>query len=151
MILKKIRIAFTVAALAAASVALAGEDPRHERHELMEGVGDAAKPIGAMLKGERAYDAEVVMSSFRTFEDASKKLGNLFPAGSETGEGTEAAPAIWEDRDGFDAAIVKWQQAIAAAIAAAPATLEEAKPAAGEVFNACKGCHDTYRIEEEEE
>jgi cytochrome c556 len=151
MILKKIRIAFPVAAMAAASLVLAGEDPRQERHELMEGVGDAAKSIGAMFKGETDFDAGVVMSSFGTFEDASKKLGDLFPPGSETGEGTEAAPAIWEDRAGFDAAIVKWQEAIAAAIAAAPATLEKAKPAAGAVFDACKGCHDNYRIEEEEE
>ena len=150
MILKKIRIAFPVAALAVASLAVAGEDPRHERHELMEGVGDAAKPVGAMLKGEKGYDADVAMNSFRTFKTASEKLGGLFPPGSESGEGTEAAPAIWEDREGFDAAIATWQEAIAAAIAAAPATLEEAKPVAGEVFNACKACHDNYRIEEEE-
>jgi cytochrome c556 len=150
MILKKIRIAFPLAAVAVASLAIAGEDPRHERHELMEGVGDAAKPIGEMMKGERDYDADVVMNSFRTFEDASKKLGGLFPPGSETGEGTVAAPAIWEDRAGFDAALTEWQEAVAAAIAAAPASLEEAKPVAGPVFNACKGCHDNYRIEEEE-
>ena len=33
--------------------------------------------------------------------------------------------------------------------AAAPATLDEAKPTLGAVFKTCKGCHDTYRIEDE--
>ena len=33
---------------------------------------------------------------------------------------------------------------------AKPATLEEAKPVVGPIFNTCKNCHDTYRIEEEE-
>jgi cytochrome c556 len=121
MILKNIRIAFPLAAVAIASLAIAGEDPRHK-----------------------------VMNSFHTFEKASKKLGGLFPPGSETGEDTEAAPAIWEDREGFDAAIAEWQEAVAAAIAAAPASLEEAKPVAGPIFNACKGCHDNYRIEKED-
>lgn len=145
-----IRAAIIAATIAFAPFALADEDPRHARHELMEGVGDAAKPLGEMLKGERDFDAAVVMSSFKTFDDASQKLGGLFPPGSESGEGTEAAPAIWEDRAGFEEALSTWQDAIGEAIAAQPATLEDTEPLAGPIFNACKGCHDDYRIEEEE-
>jgi cytochrome c556 len=70
----------------------------------------------------------------------------LFPEGSEGGE---AAPAIWEDRAGFDEALAQWRDAIAAAQEAAPASLDDAGPVLGPVFNACKNCHDTYRIEEE--
>jgi len=150
MSMQTIRVAFVAAAVVFAPFTQADEDPVHARHELMEGVGDAAKPIGEMLKGERDFDAGVVMSSFRTFEDASQKFGDLFPPGSESGEGTEAAPAIWEDRAGFEEALSTWQDAIGDAIAAQPATLEDTKPVAGAVFNACKGCHDDYRIEEEE-
>ena len=141
-----------VAAIAVAftSPLFAGDDPVHERHELMEGVGDAAKPIGEMLKGERDFDAGVVMASLETFDEAAGRFGSLFPPGSETGEGTEAAPAIWEDRAGFDKALATWGEAVDAAIAANPQTVEETKAAAGPVFNACKGCHDDYRIEEEE-
>lgn len=135
--------------LAFASPLFAGDSPQHERHELMEGVGDAAKPLGQMLKGERDFDAGVVMSSLETFDDASARFGELFPPGSETGEGTEAAPAIWEDRAGFDEALATWADAVDAAIAANPQTLDETKPVAGEVFKSCKGCHDTYRIEDE--
>jgi cytochrome c556 len=133
-------------ALVFTSPLFAGDDPVHERHELMEGVGDAAKPIGQILKGERDFDAAVVMTSLRTFDEASAQFGELFPPGSEGGE---AAPAIWEDRAGFEEALAAWADAVDAAIAANPQTLEEAKPVAGDVFKTCKGCHDNYRIEDE--
>ncbi len=132
-----------------APLAGADEDPIHERHELMEAVGDAAKPVGAMLRGQSEFDADVLMESLSVWKKVAGKFGGLFPAGSETGGGTEAAPAIWEDREGFDAALAQWTDAVDAAIAASPQSLDAAKPVAGEVFNACKNCHDTYRIEDE--
>lgn len=145
----KTRSLIATVALTFTSPLIAGDDPLHERHELMEGVGDAAKPIGQMLKGEQDFDAAVVMTSLKTFDEAAAQFGELFPPGSETGEGTEAAPAIWEDRAGFDKALATWSDAVDAAIAANPQTVEETKTVAGPVFNACKGCHDDYRIEEE--
>ena len=138
----KSRSLLAAIALAFTSPILAGDDPRHERHELMEGVGDAAKPIGEMFKGEREFDAGVVMASFETFDHAAGKFGDLFPPGSETGEDTEAAPAIWEDRAGFEKALATWSEAVDAAMAANPQTLEETKPVAGPIFDACKACYD---------
>lgn len=131
------------------AAAAADDDPRHERHELMEDVGEAAKPVGEMLKGEAAYDPDILMASLQTFQNVSMKFGDLFPPGTETGMDTEAAPAIWEDRDGFDQALANWREAIDAAIAANPMNLEDAKPVAGAVFKTCKGCHDTYRLADE--
>lgn len=142
-------VALAAAALAVSSLAVAEDSPQHERHELMEDVGKAAKVIGQMLRGDTEYDAAAAMESLDTFKQASGEFGDLFPAGSETGEGTEAAPAIWEDREGFDAALQDWADAVDAAIAAAPATLDEAKPTLGPIFQTCKGCHDNYRIEDE--
>ena len=49
-------------------------------------------------------------------------------------EGSEAAPAIWEDRAGFDEALQNWRDATDTAIAAAPATLEDAKPVLGPIW-----------------
>lgn len=145
---KSIRALLITAGLAAASLTVAADDPRHERHELMEDVGDAAKPVGAMLKGERDYDWSVVMESLKTFEKVSMRFGELFPAGTETGEGTEAAPAIWDDREGFEEALADWRTATLEALAAQPETLDAAKPLLGSVFNQCKNCHDGYRIED---
>ena len=45
----KSRSLLVAISLAFTTPLLAGDDPIHERHELMEGVGDAAKPIGQML------------------------------------------------------------------------------------------------------
>jgi cytochrome c556 len=133
-------------AISATSIAIAGDDPAHERHELMEGVRDAAKPVGAMLKGEKEFDADTLQRSLATFAKASEKLGDLVPEGSEGGE---AAPAIWEDPDGFAAATQEWSDAISAAVDANPQSLDAAKPVVGPVFGACKNCHDSYRIEED--
>lgn len=140
---------FVLLLAAVAGSAVAGEGPQQKRHELMEKVGEAAKPVGAMLKGESDYDWATAEKSLQKWKKVSGKFGDLFPEGSDTGE-TEAAPAIWEDREGFNEALQNWADATAAALEAAPATLEDAKPVLGEVFKACKNCHDTYRIEEEE-
>jgi cytochrome c556 len=143
------RFSIPLIALAYASLSLAGHSPQHERHELMEDVGKAAKPVGQMLKGEAEFDAAVFTASMTTMQAASEKFGDLFPEGSETGEDTEAAPAIWEDREGFNEALATWADAVDAALAGEAATLEDAKPLAGAVFKACKGCHDNYRIDDD--
>ena len=136
--------------LMVSSSAIAGDDPIHERHELMENTGKAAKPVGQMLKGEAPFDAARLMESLQTFEGVAAEFGGLFPAGSESGGDTKADPAIWEDREGFEAALLKWQDAVAAAIDAQPADVDAAKAAMNPVFGACKGCHDNYRIPDDD-
>jgi cytochrome c556 len=145
----KIRFPLILAAAAIATSAIADDDPRHERHELMEGVRDAAKPVGLMLRGEAEFDSEQLMQSLNVWKDAAGKFGAMFPEGTETGMDTEAAPTIWTDRAGFDAALAEWATAVDTAIEAAPTTLEAAKPVVGPVFQTCKGCHDNYRISDE--
>ncbi len=121
--------------------------PQDERHELMESVKDGAQVVGPMLQGKKDFDAEAAMAALNGWAEVGQKVGDLFPEGSEGGE---AAPAIWEDRAGFNAALKEWQDATASAIAANPQTLDDAKATIGPVFNTCKNCHDSYRIEEEE-
>ncbi|MEO1245014.1 MAG: cytochrome c [Pseudomonadota bacterium] len=143
------RFSVFFAAIAVLSPTFAADDPIEKRHELMEDVGKAAKPVGLMLRGDSEYDWAVVLTSLNTFEGASKHFGDLFPAGSETGGDTEAAPAIWDDREGFDEALAMWRDATQDAIAAQPQTLDTARPVLGGVFKTCKNCHDGYRIEDE--
>ncbi len=144
------RLCFALAACVGGVVtSYAEDDPAHERHELMESVGDAAKPVGSMLKGETPYDADILLESLARFLEASERFGELFPPGSQGGDDSQAAPAIWEDRAGFDEALHEWHAAIESAINEAPATLEAARPVVGPVFNACKNCHDGYRLEED--
>lgn len=134
----------------AVSSALAQESPQEQRHELMEGVKEAADPIGAMMKGEAPFDAAVVMQSLKTFQEAPPVYITLFPEGTETGYDTEAKSTIWTDRAGFEAALRTFSDAVDAAIAAAPQDLEALNAAAGPVFKACKDCHEGYRVEKED-
>ena len=144
---KKIRhiLAIAVSTLTM-SATIANADPATERSELMKGVREAAKPVGAMLRGDAEFDQERVMESLQVFADAADKLGGLVPKGSEGGE---AAPAIWEDPAGFQEAIDDWRQATTNAMEAQKTTLDQAGVALKPVFGSCKGCHDSYRIEEE--
>jgi cytochrome c556 len=118
------------------------------RHEMMEDVGSAAKTIGAMLKGEAAFDAPVANAALEVWAEAAWDFGKLFPEGSDTGFDTEAAPAIWTDRAGFDEQLRQFSAATEAAVEAGPQDLEALKAATGPVFKVCKSCHETYRIED---
>jgi len=128
--------------------AVAGEPPQVVRHELMEDVGAAAKTVGNMLKEESPFDAAGAMASFETWSKIASEFGSLFPEGSDSGYDTEAKSTIWSDRAGFEAALAAFDEAVTAAIAAAPQDLEALKAAAGPVFKACKGCHENYRVED---
>jgi cytochrome c556 len=128
----------------------ASDTPQEARHELMEGVKDAAKPVGGMLKGEKEFDAAVAMQSFETWSHAASHFGDLFPEGSETGYDTEARETIWTDREGFNQRLETFAMAVDAAIEARPQDLEALKAAAGPIFKACKGCHENYRVEKED-
>ena len=146
---RKSLVFVTLGLLLIALAAQAGSSPQEERHELMEDVRDAAKPVGKMLKGEMEFDAATAMASFKTWSHAAEVFGDMFPEGSESGYGTEAKSTIWSDREGFNAALAAYADAVDAAIAANPQSLEELKPAAGPVFKQCKACHEDYRVEDE--
>jgi cytochrome c556 len=128
--------------------AVAGDSPQEQRHELMEDVGGGAKKIGQMMKGEAPFDAEVANASLQVWADAAKTFGDLFPEGSDSGYDTEAAPAIWTDRAGFDEQNALFLEKTTAAVAANPQDLDALKAAAGPVFKVCKSCHESYRIDD---
>ena len=132
------------------SVAVAGTDPILARQELMESTRDAAKVIGGMLKEEQPFDAEAAMAALKTWKKTATEAGDLFPEGSDTGHDTEAKATIWTDRAGFESKMANFNTQVDAAIAANPGSLEALKAAAGPVFNACKECHEGYRVEKEE-
>jgi cytochrome c556 len=138
--------------LLAATVALAGAaiaqpaDPIATRQALMKQNG---KDIGAamkMVKGEEPFDAAKAQAIFTNMNSVAMKFGNHFPAGSNTGGNTEAAPAIWEKPAEFKAAVAKFQADTKAAMAAKPATLDAFKAQFGTVAGNCRSCHEGFRI-----
>jgi len=129
--------------------AAAAESPQEQRHELMEDAGSSAKTIGKMLEGETAFDAAAALAAMQNWAEVAGQFGDLFPEGSETGYDTEAKATIWTDREGFDAALAAWADAVDAAVAANPQDLEALQAAAGPVFKTCKACHEEYRVKDE--
>ena len=138
-----------VSALLSSSLAWA-EDPILQRQELMENTKDALGPMIGMAKGEVEFDAATVQSSLLTMQITAAEAGALFPEGSESGHDTEAKASIWSDRAGFEQAMADFDVAVKAALDAAPASVDERKPALNGVLKTCKGCHDGYRVEKEE-
>ena len=133
-------------ALAAATASMAGSstDAIKDRQQAMKDVGGAMQNLGAIAKQEAPFDAGVVKHNAGVIADALKKSAALFPEGSDKGEvETWSMSEIWSDRADFDQ---KFDAAVIAAVALQSASVESAfLPALGELGNACKACHQTYR------
>lgn len=148
--MSRILITGALVALLATAPVFAGSDPILERQQSMEDTRDAAKVVGGMLKGEQPFDVEAAGQALAAWKKTADEIGAMFPEGSETGHDTEAKATIWSDRAGFERELEGFASSVGAAIAANPASLEELKAVAGPVFNACKNCHEGYRLEKED-
>jgi cytochrome c556 len=138
----------TAACLATLFLATAASaDPIEDRQKLMKGIGDATKVSAEMVQGKTAWDAAAAKGAMATITANAKLFPTLFPAGTETGGDTEAAPKIWQDKAGFDAIAAKLASAAEAAESAADGGLDAFKPAFGAMAANCKACHQDYRIQ----
>lgn len=143
---KKLNTAI-VASLAAgmalmSATAIASGDVAQERQTLMGNVGAATGAGAKMVKGEVEFDAVAAQLVLRTMNTAGLAFGYMFPEGSETGAKTEAAPAIWSDRAGFDAAVNKFTADTSAKVT----DLDSFKAAFGAATANCGACHKAYRV-----
>jgi len=139
------KCALMLAAACLAPLVFAADDPAEDRHERMEEVGNAAGPLGGMLKGEREFDAAVAMASFVTMQEQIDGIGELFPEGSYVAGPDRATQAVWSNRADFDQKMADFASALDAAVAANPQDLDALKPVAQDVFANCKACHEDYR------
>lgn len=146
--MKRLAISVSVLFLSAAAVTGA-EDPVAVRKALMQANAASAATSGGMMKGDLDYNPAVAKAAIMTFNATSHAFGDYFPEGSDTGD-TTAAPAIWDDPEGYAEALSKFQADAAAAVEAAgrdgPADLAAFQAAVGPVLSNCRSCHETYRI-----
>ncbi len=106
-------------------------------------------PLGGMVKGSVPYDAAKFTQRAERVAYLSQLAGEAFPAESKSGATTAAKPEIWSNRAEFDKLMKDWQdKAAALAKISAGGNLEAIKPAFGAVGQACKACHDKFRVEE---
>ena len=123
---------------------LADTDPIAERRALMKHDGEAAKTLFNMSKGNIPFDLATVKEALATLNDGATKSPALFPDNSQTGGGTAALPAIWQNKADFDARFAKFAQDVQAAQAGVvdEATFKKFAPA---IFKNCGGCHELYK------
>lgn len=144
----KLRMLSTIAiavGVAVSVAAMTATEAIQQRQKAMEGVRDGMMAIGAIVKKEQPFDAEVVNANATKIADHMEQAAGLFPDGSDTGDvQTWAKPEIWTDRAHFDELFESSHQA---AVDLQSVTEAEALPAAlGALGNGCKSCHDMYRL-----
>jgi cytochrome c556 len=150
---------FVVAALAAtlaSSVFAEEEDPFADtvemRHGLMLQMATDLGKVGAMAKGETAYDQAVASRAAANIAAVASVLSmDQFPAGSEYQASADsfALPAIWANQDDFLTKIADLNTAAAAFQTAAATDLDSLKAGMGALGGACSACHKAYRQPEE--
>ena len=128
------------------TAAIAADEPQVVRQEMMKKVGGAMGAIGAIVKGEKPFDAEVVKASLSTMAEVGKDFPNHFPAGSETGFETEATAKIWETPDDFKAKAAELTKVAEAQLAAMPTDQASTGAVMKAVGATCSSCHETYRV-----
>jgi cytochrome c556 len=154
--MKRTRTTLVSLALAAALFSVAGAlraheeekdlpaGPIHDRHQLMEEIGDHAKAINDTLK---KGGVEGVADNADAIAAKAKKITALFPEGSAH-EKSRAKAEIWKNWAEFEklAGALHDKAAALAATARAGSGVREAGQA---MFGNCKSCHDEFRVPEE--
>ena len=140
------KAAFAAVLAAGLSVAAnATDNPTGERQAMMKNVGAAIGMGSKMVKGELEFNSVAAQLVLKTMNTSALGFGYMFPEGSETGNETEASPAIWSDRAGFNAAVDKF----AADTSVTVTDLASFKMAFGGAASNCGACHKAYRIKKQ--
>ncbi len=131
--------------LAGSAVADQYEDAIKYRQAAFTMVKGNFGPMGAMVKGERPFDAAAFAKFAENFAALAKMSDDGFIDGSDMGD-TKAKPEVWEKRAEFDAKMKKFQElADKLAVAAKSGDLGAIKPQFGAAAKTCKACHDDFK------
>ncbi|EWY42479.1 cytochrome C [Skermanella stibiiresistens SB22] len=116
-----------------------------QRMDVMKQMGQHMKALGAMVTGKTVFDQETAQHLAETMHQHCEHVMHMFPPGSD-GHHSEATPAVWTNREEFDARMRRFDAAVEELMAAA-ASGDKAQ--LGTEFKAvgqeCSGCHDTFR------
>lgn len=125
----------------------ASADPITDRKDLMKERGAQMRVLAPIAQGKAAFDAAAVLDALEKLDANAKAtdVDALWPAGSDSGD-TKSAPTVWSDMEGFKAAEKKFEDDVAAALAAKPADLSAFQAVFGPVAANCGSCHQKYRL-----
>lgn len=121
------------------------EDAIKYRQSALFVMGQHFGRIGAVVKGERPFNKEVVAKNAAIAEQMSSLHWEAFSPGTDKGN-TRARPEIWTDAAKFKSAAEKMEQEMHKLAAAAKGgDMTSIKAQFGETGKACKACHDDFR------
>jgi cytochrome c556 len=149
-----IAVAMGAALVAGATAAISGESEEravNARQSLMHLYAFNLGQLGAMVKGEMEYNADLAKVSADNLVKASTMNGMaMWPKGSSMdAEGmagkTWAKADIWADGSDIGEKAKALREAAAQMADVAGNGLDAVKGAMGGVGGACKGCHEKFR------
>ena len=120
----------------------ASEGAMEYRQHTMAAVGGHTTALFDILTGKVGHTGHLAAHA-NALQAMSGIAVTLFPAGSEGGD---ALPGIWEDAEDFAERLSAFEAA-AGNLSDVVAAGGEVMPAAMQLGQACKGCHDNYRAE----
>lgn len=118
------------------------------RHGLMLQMASDLGKLGAIAKGEAAYDAAIATRAADNIAAIASVISmEQFPAGSEANPATDsfALPDIWAKTDDFNAKIKALGEGASMMQLAAAKDGEAVKGAMANLGGACGACHKAYR------
>lgn len=122
-----------------------------QRQKSLKRLGKNFKGISDAIKTGTA-DSEDTLQSIKIVSNLAPRLKTWFPEGSgpESGLETEAKAEIWAQPEEFAKAAADFEAAALVLQAAGDAGDADAiKAAFGQVGGTCKGCHDTFKSDDE--
>lgn len=133
--------------------AAAGEVPAviKEREENFKAIGGAFKAVRGELEKD-APDFTQIAAKASDINTRAARIEGHFPAGTSVDDGfkTEALPAIWAKPEEFKAAAAKLvNESDKLMVAAGQSDKATTAAQAMALGGACKGCHDTFRLDDE--
>jgi cytochrome c556 len=117
-----------------------------ERMDAMKDIAAQMKQIGGMIKGERAYDAELAATAANAVSEHAGNMPALFPQGTNAAP-SEALPDIWTEWEAFEQSAEDLRTSAAGLAEAAlqAANANEIRPHFATVGKACAACHQDFR------
>lgn len=150
---KKACLATTfVAGIVVLSTAVADPTPEDAKDYRISVMTSLRGHIGAAsmhVRGLVNDDGGFLAKHAEGLANGAAELTHVFPEGSNVGD-SEALPAVWEQPEEFAEAIAAAEEATAA-FQEAVATGDRSKIGAAfrDVGNACRGCHDRFRVDDD--
>jgi cytochrome c556 len=150
MMKKSAALTISFAVMSAASVVAladtAPEDAKDYRTSVMTSLGGHIGAASMHVRG-LVDDNGFLGAHAEALANTARELKHVFPAGSDVDD-SEALPVIWEEPEDFQKAIDKVEKSTAAFSEAVAGGDKAAIGAAfRDVAEACKGCHDRFRLD----